>query len=140
MINNFRKILRENLLKEGKEVKKLTLYHGVRNSKDVNDILKNGFDLRKIKPNWQNDYAISTLTKPSYIFKFFGTKDIKILKIDFEGVVEDNPYSINVHATTPQEYTEDIVKDGIDAVRLGGDGKQYFIYNLDAIKKITLIN
>lgn len=125
-------------INENIEHKKLIFYHGVKNSENVNKILKDGFDLNAVKPLWTNDYAISVLTDPNSIRKFFGNKDIPILKLEFEGNIIDFG-KLGVSAKTPQDYTRQVIGQGIDAVRLEGDRKQAFIYNTKAIKKITLL-
>lgn len=129
----------ENFINEAVAPRKLVLYHGVKNHADAASIMKNGFDLTKIRPNWTNDYAISTLTTPKSVERFFG-RNITILRIEFEGNV-GSPSDAHVSAKNAQDYTKQMVENGIDAVMLDGTGaKQVFIYNLDKIKKITIFS
>lgn len=130
----------DKYLNEGEKKKSLTLYHGVKNPKDVKKILKSGFNLSYIKPRWQNDHAISAVKTKKQVRDFFG-KDVDVLKFKFSG----NVYELDQFETvgseyvgfpnSPQQYTRNLVKEGIDAVALSG-GIQYFIYNT---KKITNI-
>lgn len=126
----------EEFMNEAVQQRKLVLYHGVRDKANVDSILKNGFDLTKIKTNWTNDYAVSTMTTPKSVSRFFG-RDITILRIEFEGKV-GSPSDAHSYASTPQQYTRDIIDSGIDAIMLDGEGaRQVFIYNTKAIKRIT---
>jgi hypothetical protein len=76
------------------------------------------------------------MTTPKSVARFFG-RNITILRIEFEGNV-GTPGDARSYASTPQQYTRDVVDSGIDAVMLDGEGaKRVFIYNTKAIKKIT---
>ena len=128
---------------EGEEKKTLTLYHGVKNAKNVDKILKSGFKLIYINPQWQNDYAISAVKTKKQVTDFFG-REVVVLKFKFSG----NVYMLDKFETvgseyvgfpsTPQQYTRNIVKEGIDAVSLHG-GIQYFIYNIKKISNIQVV-
>ncbi len=121
------------------ERRSMFLYHGVKNRGDVDAILRDGFDLDKIRPIWNNDLAISTMTSSDAISKFFGGK-VPIIKIEFEGNISDIEDIGHLTSKDAEDYTGQIVELGVDAVRLGGSGaRQVFIYNTDAIKKTTLI-
>lgn len=130
-------------LTEGEEKKTITLYHGVKNPKNVDKILKSGFKLININPQWQNDYAISAVKTKKQVADFFG-REVAILKFKFSG----NVYMLDKFETvgpeyvgfpsTPQQYTRNIVKEGIDAVALHG-GIQYFIYNPKKISNIQVV-
>lgn len=126
------------ILNEKVEHRKKVFYHGVKKHEDVDKIIKNGFDLTFIKPLWSNDYAISVLTTPQDVRKFFG-KDVPVLKLEFEGDIAGPDDFNNVYSNSPQDYTRKIVASGIDAVQLGGNGGQFFIYNPKAIKRVTLL-
>lgn len=118
------------------EKKKLTLYHGVRKSENVDTIIKNGFDLTKINPLWNNDYAVSTLKNPNTVLRFFG-RNVPILKLKFDGVIATVSEVGYIEAKTPQDHTRQVLAMGIDAMVLN-DKSQVFIYNPKAIKEITL--
>lgn len=131
-------------LTEGKEVKEnITLYHGVKNPKDVEKILKSGFRLIYINPRWQNDYAVSAVKTKKQVTDFFG-REVVVLKFKFRG----NVYVLDRFDTvgseyvgfpsTPQQYTRNIVKEGIDAVKLSGN-IQYFIYNPKKISNVEVV-
>lgn len=124
---------------EAVERRKMVLYHGVRSDESVASILKSGFDLTKIRPNWNNDYAVSTLTSPKAVEKFFG-RSVTILRLEFYGNV-GTVGDVSVYAKTPQDYTKQVVESGIDAVVLNGTGaKQVFVYNPKAISRITVFS
>lgn len=141
---NFKDYLNEQKVNTKK--KTITLYHGVRKKENVEKILKNGFKLQYINPRWTNDYAVSALTSSKGIKKYFGRDDIPILKFKFSGNVyipeqrfETIPDYVTKFATSPREYTRNVVKAGIDAVDLGGKPKQYFVYNTEKISNIELV-
>lgn len=120
------------------EHKKLVLFHGVKKLEDVDSIMKNGFDLSKIKPLWQNDYAVSTLTTWKSVKRYFGDKQAAILRIEFDGTVASHDEVSIGWVRDAKDYTDKVIKQGIDAVMLGGEGaRQVFIYNVEAIKRIT---
>lgn len=126
-------------LNESKEHKKLIFYHGVKDPKNVETILARGFSLFKVNPIWTNDWAISVVTTVKAVKDFFGNKKITILKLEFDGNIIDRDELGNIIASSPQDYTHQVVDMGIDAVRLAGDFGQAFIYNPKAIKKITVV-
>jgi hypothetical protein len=109
---------------------RMKLYHGVRDPKNVDKILKNGFDLREIHPIWTNDYAVSTLTSPKAVRAFFGNL-----------ASYDDVSGLFGLAHDARDYTRKVVESGIDAVKLDSDrgAHQVFVYNPKAIKKITLL-
>jgi len=88
-------------LREGEEVKKtLTLYHGVKDPKNVAKILKTGFKLIYIRPRWTNDYAISAVKTRKQVENFFGRRDITVLKFKFTG----NVYVLTDRFDTVPDY------------------------------------
>lgn len=119
---------------------KLTLYHGVRDPAVARTIVKDGFDLDKIRPQWNNDLAVSTLTTERAVIEYFGTdRGLTVLRLDFRGRVVDHSALGYVPANDAREYTDEIVSRGIDAVRLGGSGaRQVFVYNLSCIRSVTV--
>jgi hypothetical protein len=125
-------------INEAEKRKKMFLYHGVKKQENVDSIIKNGFDLRKINNLWVNDYAISTLTTPAAVYKFFGKKDITVLKLEFDGVIATSEDVRHIQVSDAKDYTRKVVAMGIDAVMLDGTGaRQVFVYNTKAIKKIS---
>lgn len=131
-------------LKEG-NIKKvtMTLYHGVKDPSKLKNIMKMGFDLSYIKPNWTNDYAISALKSKSEIQKYFPNKVIPILKFKFIGSLWKSSGSfdsidsdLGVYEDDPKKYSREIINSGVDAVELGGG--LVYIYNLKKISKIEL--
>ncbi len=120
--------------------KRVKLYHGT-SAGNAAAILANGFELRLIKPRWQNDYAVSTLTSPKAILKYFGNKPgLQIIEMTFEGNMED---MANVprcpSGFTAPEYTNMLTTSGVDAVILSGPGaRQVFVYNVSALSNLRL--
>lgn len=134
------------LINEGEERKmKVTLYHGVKNPKNIPLILKHGFNLTYIKTLWVNDYAVSAVTSKKAVNDFFGKRDVTILQFKFNGNVyvldgsfDSVPQDITGFPSRPQDYTRNLLSNGIDAVSLGG-GIQYFIYNVKKISDIKVV-
>jgi len=135
----------DKYLLEGEEKKQnLTLYHGVKKAENVDKILKGGFKLIHINPLWQNDYAISAVRTKKQVADFFGRRIVTVLKFKFSG----NVFMLDQFDTigpeyvgfpnSPQQYTRNLVKEGIDAVALHG-GIQYFIYNPKKISNIQVV-
>lgn len=134
-------------INEGEErIKNLTLYHGVKDKNNVPLILKSGFKLIYIKPQWANDYAISAVPSKKDVINFFGKKDVTILQFKFRGnvyVLDGNfdsvPTYIAGFPSKPQDYTRNLLDNGIDAVELGGSS-QFFIYNVKKISNIKVVS
>lgn len=134
-------------LSEAREEKQsITLYHGVKDLSNVQNILDRGFKLIYIKPRWINDYAISAVKSKKAVDNFFGKKKTAILKFKFSGnvyVLEDRfdtvPAWIVGYPSDAKQYTRNILKEGIDAVKLSGEWHQYFIYNVNKISNIEVI-
>jgi hypothetical protein len=129
-------------LNEGEEkVRSMTLYHGVRNPDNVKKILAGGFKLIYIKPRWANDYAVSAAKSKKAVEAFFGRREIIVLKFKFKGNVwkgdkfETLDSVVGIIAGSPQQYTRDVVRYGIDASDLG---KQVFVYNIKKISNIEI--
>jgi len=121
---------------------KMKLYHGVKDPKNVDEILKRGFDLSRIHPIWTNDYAVSTMTSQKAVRAFFG-KNVPVLELEFDGNLAsyDDVSGLFGLARDARDYTRRVVGEGIDAVQLDSDNgaHQVFVYNPKAIKKITLL-
>lgn len=121
--------------------KTLTLYHGVKNNDNVKKILDGGFKLIYIKPNWVNDYAISATKSKASVQKFFGNRpNIVVLKFKFKGAVwkgdqwDSLKDEIGSFAGSPQQFTRDVVRNGIDAADQG----YVYIYNPSKISNIEI--
>src|SRR3989304_4288041 len=114
------------VLNESKKHERLGLYHGVKEPKNVEPILKKGFSLFPIRPLWTNDWAISTVPTAKAVRNFFGKRDVTVLKLEFDGNIIDNDELGWILADSPQDYTHKILDMGIDAVRLDGDFGQVF--------------
>lgn len=103
------------------------------------EIIKNGFDINRIKAQWGNDLAISTLARAKDVQNYFG-KEVPILEIVFDGMmgsIWDGPQ----HTSSARDHRRATLEKGIDALRLDSDSEtfyQVFIYNLSAIKSISL--
>ncbi len=129
----FKQYLIESQIKK----RTVTMYHGVKKAENVQKILNQGFKLINIKPRWVNDYAVSAVKSKAAVLKYFG-RDIAVIKFKFSGNMWsgdrwDTP--IDTFASRPQDYTRDILKEGIDAVDLGG---QYFVYNVKKISNVEV--
>lgn len=131
---------------------KLFLYHGVRNSEDVQSILDHGFDLTRINSKWINGYGVACFTKAEAVKKFYKREDIAILKITFEGnmvapwdaeaTVAPLAPKRNETPWGPQDYNLALINAGIDAVFLNTAQTgilEVVIYNLDCIHSIEQV-
>ena len=127
-------------LREARQ-RRLTLYHGTKADKAA-AILQRGFDLTLIKPRWTNDYAVSTLTTPRSIQKYFGDRpDTAIIEMTFNGniITPEEASLITGFSNTPQSYARALLKEGVDAVMLNGAGaKQVYVYNVKALSNIHM--
>lgn len=119
----------------------MTLYHGVKNPDNVKKIIDGGFKLMFIKPLWMNDYAVSAAKSKRAVEKFFGKRQLVILKFKFRGNVwkgdrfETLDKAIGIYASTHQAYTREVVKYGIDAA---DNGHTVYIYNPKKISNIEI--
>ena len=141
----------DNLLSEIEDqdedqVKKQTLwlYHGTL-KKNVDKILKGGFNLSFIKPRWINDYAVSALTTKKAVEKYMrpGTA---VLKFKFSGVVYYYEYfgegpDAARFAKDARTYNRKVVASGIDAARIYSERGpyQYYVYNPKKITNIQVV-
>jgi len=127
-------------------VKKQTLwlYHGTP-EKNVDKILKTGFNLSFIKPRWINDYAVSALTTKKGVLKYM-RPGIVPLKFKFSGVVffheymGEGPDSARF-AKDARTYNRKVLASGIDAVRLYSERGpyQYYVHNVKKISNIQVV-
>lgn len=119
----------------------MTLYHGVRDPAAAAAIVSDGFRLEKIKPQWQNDYAISTLTTEHAVESYFGTdRPLTVLSMAFRGTVVDYESLGYVTHGDARSYTREILARGIDAVTLSGSGaRQVFVYNVRSVSSIKVV-
>lgn len=136
--------------------KTMELFHMTK-EENIDSILKNGFDLNKIKPNWMNDYAISFGKNKKYTIQYF-TKgngsipdNLTLLKIKFDGNIisynnfQESNSETNSRLTHPniskleqaKNYTKNVLKQNIDAIDLG---MVVYVYNIKSIKDIQVEN
>ena len=124
-----------------------TLYH-VTTPEAAQSILRDGFDLSRVKPRWQNDYAVSTSVglKPAVQY-FMQRKNGKpdpttfgnraVLRVKVKGHFYDRDQDGEMMATSAQGYTQRMVRAGWDAANVGGN---QYIYNPQAIFEISLVD
>lgn len=127
-------------------LKTYTAYHVTRRE-NVESILKNGFDLNKVEPRWQNDYAVSLSRGEKAAREYFSKIDLKTGKVQsmsdkyallevkvkgrlFKGSGFDSPVS---YASSPRDWTHQLIKQGLD----GQDqGSVIYVNNPRAITSI----
>ena len=136
----------DKYLVESDETKKKTLwlYHGTPD-KNVDKILKSGFNLSYIKPRWVNDYAISALTTKKGVEKYM-RPGISILKFKFSGNVYfyeymgSGPYE-GEFSSNARDYNRKMLAAGIDASMLHSERGpyQYYVYNVKKISNIQVV-
>jgi len=140
-------IEREIPMRNGKTVpiKKVVGYHVTR-AENVDSILKNGFDLSRMRPNWVNDLAVSLDTKDlksaSRFFTRTGEKfdssKYAILKVEVRGRFYDRDLDGSfILSSAPQQYNREMVRAGFDAAELPGN--MVYVYNVKAIERITKV-
>lgn len=119
----------------------MRLYHGTTQAR-AEAILRDGFDLNRIKSRWVNDWAVSVLTSPTAILKYFGNKPgMVVLEMTFRGTVAElsDVQHIGSMAASPQDYNRRVRAEGIDAVALAGSGaRQVFVYNPATLSSIHI--
>ena len=122
------------------EKKRMKIYHG---SANAAEIVASGFDFSKIKPRWLNDYAISTITSPKAIERYFG-RAIPIVEMVFSGelatsIEVSNMLHGQVLPRSSKDYTKLILSMGIDAVIFGESGARIiYVYNPRSINNLNL--
>ncbi len=129
-------------------VKTKTLYH-VTTRDAAESILKDGFDLLRVKPRWANDYAVSFSTGLKPAVKYFMRLDAKgrpdpssfgdrvVLRAKVKGHFHDRNLDGAPNASTPQGYRQSMLREGWDAADIGGT---QYVYNLDAIYEISAVD
>ena len=132
-------LLHEKVAQRYLSARTMRLYHGT-TVKAAESILQHGFDLHRVKPRWVNDYAVSTLTNPKAVQRYFGDSPGKVvLEMTFRGnmsTVEEVQIAAGLERR-PEDYTRAVIKAGIDAVLLDGTGaRQVFVYNVKALSDI----
>jgi len=119
----------------------MKLYHGTRSDR-ADAIVRGGFDLGMVRPRWVNDYAVSTLTSPLAVQRYFGDRgDRTVLEMTFRGVVatSDEVRALVPYSSGAVDYTRRVRAAGIDAVVLDGSGaRQVFVYNPDALTDVRV--
>lgn len=137
-------------------VKTKKMYH-VTTREGAEKILREGFDLSKVKPRWRNDYAVSLGGSAKGVRLFFTRgmgrsgaklaervkkypfpKDKVILEVEVKGRFGDmNQVSQTVGASSsPQDYTSRAARAGYDAA---GNSATTYVYNPQAIRSIRVV-
>ena len=144
--------------------KTMELFHMTK-KENVDSILRNGFDITKVRPRWMNDYAISFMKKKNDALGFFtkgrfsGNEEIDsnlvLLKCKFIGTIisQDATDKIEINSNVYDRksgrmirlnnleiakiYTEKILQHKIDAVEAGN---AIYVYNPKTIKNIQIEN
>lgn len=123
------------------QIRTMTLYHG---TKSPELVLAQGFDLSKIKPRWSNDLAVSTMTSPKPIYRFFADQTIPIIQMTFTGRIatqaEASQVARSMGTKGAQAFTNAMLKAGIDATISEGDRGPYvvFVYNVGCLSNLKL--
>ncbi len=113
-----------------------TVYHGT-TRENADPILANGFSLDRIKPRWMNDLAVSTFTTERAVRRFFGKREVVVLRLKVRGRFlrlarfETGPVE---GAANAKDYTRRMVDAGVDAVHR--EGGAVYIYNPDTIQSV----
>lgn len=120
-------------------------YH-VTTRENAEKILKEGFDLEKVKPRWLNDRAVSlskgrkkdAVTYMANDFDSWKKRDLVLLEVTTKGRSFDQ-YDRDAglffeNKSSPQAYTKSIIDAGWDAFNFR------YIYNPKAITKIHLVS
>jgi hypothetical protein len=139
-------------LKRSENVR-IYLYHGVKDSNNVDKILNGGFDLTRGNSQWINGYGISCFNKEEGVRKHFRDKNIPIIQMVFEGNLVDSWYAEEAIKNkikaegknpwmSPRDYNETLIANGIDAVitdSIFKGIKEIMVYNLEKIKYLKLV-
>ena len=130
-------------------IKTITAYH-VTKRKNVESILKTGFDLNKVKPRWQNDMAVSLNKGQQKAADYFTHSDPKtgkplasgldttkygLLEVKMKGRTfdpYDEPHESNVGGASG--YTRSTIGKGFDAAEL--QNGLVYVYNPKSILSI----
>jgi hypothetical protein len=126
-------------------VKKVVGWH-VTKRENVDSILKDGFDVSKINPRWNNDLGVSLSTsslKTAAKYMMKNTPDAKfdankyaVLEVDVSGRSYDMDKDQTLGlGTDARGYTRDAIQKGFD---LRG-GAITYVYNDKAIKSVKLV-
>jgi hypothetical protein len=113
-----------------------TVYHGTTHER-ADAILAHGFNLDQVKTRWTNDLAVSALTSERAVRKYFGRREVVVLRLKVRGRwARRNSHAEGPvdHATDARDYTRQVVAAGIDAIHM--DGGLIYIYNPDAIQSV----
>jgi hypothetical protein len=137
-MKTMREILTEGTVKK----QTVTLYHGVRDPKTLKSILDGGFDLKYVKPRWENDYAVSALMSKKAVSKYMKA-EMPILKFKVKGNVwksegqfDSLASDLGIMASDPVDFNRKVLKAGVDAAILGGG--LVYVYNVKAISGIEV--
>lgn len=123
-------------------VKSFTAYH-VTKRENVDQILKGGFDITKVHPQWTNDYAISLNKGAANASAYFSKtgqqldeKKYALLEVKVKGRLFDSSQGSTPPVASgggAKEFTRQMVKMGYDGQHLG---TMYYIHNPKAITHI----
>ncbi len=133
-------------MRDGKPVPVETrmLYHVTR-VENLPSLLKDGFDLTKVRPRWQNDYAISLSPKsnlekamayfmPNIAGTTFDTQKYAVVAVTVRGRFMRDPDEVTVSGLSgAQSFTRAAIKQGYDA------SDNVYIYNPKAIGRIHVV-
>lgn len=128
-------------------VKTIRAYH-VTKRENAESILKNGFDLRKVKPRWINDYAVSLSKGKQDSVDYFSRVDPKtnkpigmdtskyaLLEVTLKGRIGGHD-DVKGFSHTAMQYRQDVIDQGYDGQDLG---LQIYLHNPQAISQIREI-
>lgn len=123
---------------DGTPLKTMTLYHVTKLDK-VDSILKNGFDLTKVKPRWKNDYAVSATKGKKQATAYFSRtgQDIDetkyaLLEIKVKGRYTKTETPVE-YAYDPQDYNKRIISKGLDGQNFKA---MVYVHNVKSIASI----
>lgn len=112
------------------------LYH-MTTPEAAEKILKQGFDLSKVRPRWRNDYAVSTGKSKSSLRGYFsGDKGRVMLEIKASGRIYSRKQDSSILADGDSKaYTRTMISLGWDMA----DAGNVYIYNPDCIESIKVV-
>lgn len=131
---------------------RIFLYHGVKDSANVNKILEGGFDLTKIQSEWISGYGVSCFSKAEGVRKWFRNPNIPIIQMTFDGnlitpwdaedIIKPRVEKNWMSNWSPQQYNLALIDNGIDAVWMESPFKgckEIRVHNLLKIHDLKLL-
>ncbi len=121
-----------------------TLYH-VTKVENLPSLLKDGFDLTKVRPRWQNDYAVSLSAKPNlekamaYFMPniagtTFDTQKYAVVAVTVKGRFMRDADEVAVSGLSgARSFTQAAIKQGWDA------SDNVYVYNPRSITRIHVV-